>query len=390
MLDNTSYEKYKELYSDIGLVLPENVYDYIRDVDNRTKGYFEKDWINNTKDNLKHNFKDGWINDGYEGLARNKAVIAVGAGPSFNRNKDVLHHVSTIDGMREFQYQDFITIVSNHQIKPCLEMGIIPHFAILGDASKNLESQMDVGEDGKYTTLIANIYSHPDVVKKWPGPVRFITGGSPEILEVIDKHLGYLYDRRRCTVGGGNVLNLAFMISMGLFKASAWICVGNDLSFPRHEDLNERRKGFYADGDYSTNIKSKRDEAEKELAWMGYEFPNGEIISPLNYVNFKLVNTSKQMFVYKTWLEATSLLSWKKGSLYTLYNCSEQGILGVVLKEDAQDPEKRNERLDGEKWMLMDEVAPNRWRTYKLEDALREFMAAKTHLYQMNKGVLLH
>ena len=389
MIDDVSYEKYKELYSDIGLVLPKNVHDYLKDVDGRTREHFDSDWKNNVKANLKHDFP-GWINDGYEGIGRNKAIIAIGAGPGFNRNKDVLHDVTTIDGMRDFEYQDFITIASNHQVKPCFEMGIIPHFAILGDSSPNLKAQMDVGSDGKHTTLIANIYSHPDVVRAWPGPVRFVTGGSDRILNIIDEHQGYMFDRRRCAVGGGNVLNLSFMIALGLFRASSWMCVGNDLSFPRIDDVDERRKGFYADGDYSTNIKSKRDEAEKQFAWMGFEFPSGGLISPLKYLNFKLYNTSRQMFVYKTWLEASALLSWKKGSLYTLYNCTEQGILGMVLKEEAQDPEKWEEKLDQNNWKLMDEVAPNRWRTYSLADAVREFMGAKTYLYQQNKEMILH
>jgi len=389
-MDEQDYQQYKDVYKDIGLVIPENVFSYITDVDGKTMTHFEKEWAKNAKANLKHHMKKGgWINDGFGDIARDKAVISIGAGPSYNRNVDTLYALSTTDGIKDFEYQDFITIASNHQVKPCFEKGIIPHFAIVGDSSANLKSQLDVGEVGKHTILIANLIADPDVVSAWPGPVKFITNKNEKILKVIEDHDGKPYDPQRCFVGGGNVLNLSFMIAVGLFRTSAWMCVGNDLSFPRSDDKDERRQGFYADGDYSTNIKSKRDEAKDDLSWMGFEFSDNIIQTPRPYVNFKIFNTSNQMFVYKAWLEASALLSWEKGSKYTIYNCSEQGILGMVLKEDAQDPDKYKEKFDHNNWLMMDEIAKNRWRTYKLEDAAKEFIGAKNYLYSRQQGVLM-
>ncbi len=382
-MDDAGHKNLIERYPEVGAVLPDNVYEGMLKADSKTHDHLLDLWKSNIKENVKRFLpKSGWLNDGYVGLGRHKAVIGIGAGGSLGKNKDHLKTISLADGTREFEEQDFILMASNHQLKPCLEAGIIPHFTMVSDGSPDLVDQFDVGATGKHTTLIANIISHPDVIKKWKGPVKFVCTKDNKIPEYVTEQTGEPMPQERCVVPGGNILNLSFALGIGLFRASVWMCVGNDLSFPAATDLKDRRKGYYEDGDYSTNIKSSRDEASHEFTWGGFELEENKIWMPKKNVRWKLkwMSTAPQLFFYKTWLEANALILWDNGQQFHVYNCTEGGILGVLLKEEMNNPEKYDEKFDPDNWFLMDEVTNGRWRTRTLQDACEEFHNAKQQL----------
>jgi hypothetical protein len=381
---NLDYKTLLENYPGMGAVMPDNVYEGLLKTDSKTIEHLMDSWKDNIKENVKRFLPScGWLNDGYVSIGKNKAVIGIGSGPSLKKNKDYLKTVSLADGTREYEEQDFILMSSNHQIKDCLEEGIIPHFVMVSDASPDLAVQMDVGKSGKYTTLIANILTHPDVIEKWKGPVKFIVTRDAELPEYIAGLTGEPISRKRCVVPGGNILNLSFALGIGLFRASAWMCVGNDLSYSPADNLEDRRKGFYEDGDYTTNIKSRRDEASHELMWGGFDFPKSVLWTPSKDIvrwRLKWLCTAPQLFFYKTWLEANAMILWKHNQQFHIFNCSEDGILGVLLKEGVNIPEKYDEKFDPDNWFLMDEVTNGRWRTRTLEDACEEFHNAKQKL----------
>jgi hypothetical protein len=377
-MKDIDYQNLVEVYPKLKAVLPECVLKHMKDTDKKTRKHLSKLWGDNIKQNVKHHFpKYGLLNDGFADIGRRKAVIAIGAGSSLKKNVNLLKMVSLADGIRPVEEQDFILMASNHQIKPCIEKGIIPHFAMVADGSPNLKPQMDVGGDGKHTILIASITTHPDVIDAWPGPVKFIIQKNEQVRTAFNKEYGKEIDPNKCITEGGNILNLSFLLSVALFRSSVWMCVGNDLSFPYIEEIEERRKQYYADGDYSTNIASKRDEAKNELAWAGVKYPESSLITNVNYINLELVLTSPQMFVYKNWLETNSVLLWENGWRFKIYNCSEGGILGVNLKEDALDPEEYEAKFDPDNWFLMDSIMKGKWRTRKLSQAIEEFHKAK-------------
>ena len=380
-MKDVDYQQLVSQYPKVGSVMPESVLTAMKDTDKKTRKHLKELWHDNITHNVKkHLPKHGWLNDGFADLGRHKAVIAIGAGPSFNKNQDYLKTVSLADGTRPVELQDFILMCSNHQIKPCLDAGIIPHFAMVADGSPDLVDQMDVGKNGKATVLIAALTTHPKVIEKWKGPVRFISQKNEQVMSSVEKALGEKVDRNRGVMEGGNIINMSFVLTIGLFRASVWMCVGNDLSYPMLDSAEERRKQYYADGDYTSNIKSRRDEAINVLSWAGFEYPNTPFILPRPYVNLNLVYTSPQMFIYKTWLETNSVILWEAGNRFTLYNCSEGGILGVQLKADVTDPERYDEKFKPENWHLMDTVMPSKWRTRTLYQATEEFHKAKEQL----------
>jgi len=379
---DVDYERLVDMHPKISAVLPPNILEYMKGADKKTFDHLHDDWKHNVTTNAKkHIPKHGWLNEGMVDFGKGKAVIAIGSGPNLKQNQDQLRLVSLIDGSKKTEDQDFILMASNHQIKPCLEAGIIPHFAMVADGSENLVSQFDVGDDGKHTILMAAVTTHPKVIEKWPGPVRFVSQQN-SIVRGFLKDAGLDMPKDSCVTEGGNILNMSFAVSIGLFRAPVWMCVGNDLSFTMEGTTKERRTTYYADGDYSTNIKSKRDEARNEFAWAGLEFQDNTFVTPRDYVNLNIVYTSPQLFIYKSWLESNSLILWDAKFKFKIYNCSEGGILGVNIREGVTDYE---DKFKGNNWVLMDELTNNKWRTRRFSDAVDEFHRAKEML---KEGVL--
>ena len=373
---DVDYNNLIELHPKVAAVLPEKVLAYMKGADKKTFDHLTPLWKKNINTNVKkHIPKWGWINEGFLGFGHGKAVIAVGSGSSLNKNKDLLKMICMVDGVKRLENQEFIVMASNHQIKDCLEMGIIPHFAMVADGSENLVKQMDVGDLGRHTILIATVTTHPKVIAKWPGPVRFVAQQNAVVRGFL-KDAGMEMPKESCVVEGGNILNLSFILSIGLFQAPVWMCVGNDLSFPALDTVEDRRDSYYADGVYDTNLKSKRDEARNKFSWAGLEFQNDQF-GLGNYVNLNVVNTSPQLFIYKSWLESNSLILWDIGQKFKLYNCTEGGILGVNVREGVTDYDGK---FDAKNWCLLDELTGNNWRTRKLSDAVEEFHIAKTQL----------
>jgi hypothetical protein len=149
--------------------------------------------------------------------------------------------------------------------------------------------------------------------------------------------------------------------------------VGNDLCFPIEHNPMKRRKLYYADGDYTSNLKNKRDEARNKMACMGFKIEWNPIIQQ-DVINLHPFWTSWQLWVYKKWIEAQVCMTDAEEDCrpFHYYNCSESGILGVIGKSnDKKDfDDKRN-------WILMDQIVPKRWHTVRLKTAIGSFLKAR-------------
>ena len=149
------------------------------------------------------------------------------------------------------------------------------------------------------------------------------------------------------------------------------MCVGNDLCFPRVDSVEERRKSFYATGDYEINIKNKRDEAKSQYAWMGFELKQSVILNG-TYVDLKPVNMSHSQFTYKIWAETQVIFNVDSPISWQYFNCSEGGALGVMSRGKTKE-----EMANDDNWYLLDEKMPLRYRTRRLEDAAWQFLKAR-------------
>jgi hypothetical protein len=359
-------------------VVGKHSWEYIKGSDKKTINVLKKFWVENLRKNIssKRYKRHGGLNKDYLNFGRNKAVVCIGAGPSLKNNLHVLKRLHDLDGLQHPDYRNFIFIASNHMLKPLLKEGIIPDFVFLTDASEVVLDQLtkDVPEEARYVTLLAGLQCSPKVLKKWERQgreIRFYLPGTDVVVEEF-RNITKEDPEGLKIIQGGNIMNCCWGAALKILGSTVFMSLGNDLSYPIRKTYEERKEGYYVDGDYSTNAATGRDEARSDKAWMGYKLSKSNIIS-LNAeerynVELDRVATNGTLWVYKTWLEA-QVTAASLDAKFTYYNCSEGGILGVMHKED----EPYN---DIKSWYLLDSVA-KRFRTRTFEDAISEFLKAK-------------
>ena len=345
-------------------------------------------WRDNSLQNVKLYRKHGAFRDTFERFGINKAVVGIGAGPSFNLTKKVLRELYLWNLQFPVANQPFIFIATNKIFKKCIENGVYPHMVMLVDAGDVLYPQLckDIPKVARKTTLITGLHTSPKILKKWDkqgGNIGFYCIGDEEDEKAIKKKIGEDWDRIHIEQGG-NVMNTMWTLTNHILGSSVFMAVGNDLAFKYDVDAEERRKSFYADGDYRLAILNKRDDAKDELAWMGFSNMTESTIQPGKYLyDLEIMGTSRLLWIYKTWIEVQVGL-WAELKSFHYYNCSESGILGVLAKDPAGPAlhEKGN-------WYLMDELYPRRWHTRTLKQAAKEFVEARSRLWQeTHTGIL--
>ena len=377
---------YKELIKHnpkIGSVVDADTYEFLGNSTSKTKDALLDLWKGHFKKNLKLLDKHGLINDGLAGFGRNKATIAIGAGPSLARHTQRLKDLCYWNAQFETKDQPFIFICSNHQFKPYLEEGIIPHAVILVDASESdaVYNQLckNIPKRGHNTILFCSLYANPKITHEWDKRGGHIQFYAP-MDEWIAEKLPDIKDKQ--VMQGGNVMNSAWAIGYGVLGSRIFMAVGNDLSYPMSKDVEERRRTYYADGDYSTNLASQRDEAARQFKWMGFSMRNDPFTGKPR-IDFKPRSTVQSLYGYKNWLEVNIGIQESYGKSFHYYNCSEEGILGVVAKDKAKKKLK-----DKDNWILLDEVFPKHYHTTTLEDATSHFITMRELWRQKRTDVL--
>lgn len=359
-------------------------WDFITAVNTMTQRYLDQTWVDNLRANVKSKLLRNckFLVEDCVGLGKNKAIVGVGSGPSFNKNCWDLQYFLNRDGIRNWDERRYITICSNHQFKPLLKMGIIPDFVLLVDASEVVMDQLtkDIPEHGKSTILITGLHCSPKVLTKWVEQgrdIRLLLNTANETKEVFQKVTGK-DPEQYCIELGGNVLNGAWVIGITKMHSNVFIGVANDLSFKLYNDLDEQRKNYYCDKDYSTNAKvtgTGRDEAARYKRWGGIsKIKRKDIIwskekRPEYDIEIDVVGTSHTLWVYKNWLEATLLRQMKHPVSFHYFNCTEGGILGVMSKNGNGD---KDEMRRTDNWYLLDEKC-RFYHTAVLKDTMEHF-----------------
>ena len=339
-------------------------------------------WSKNLRSNINLYKKHGSFVDAFRGFGAGKAVIGVGAGPSFNRNKDVLKRIYDLNTSLPLHLQPFIIVASNKQLKPLLEMGIFPHFTLLIDAGDALLPQFkNLPKWANQSILVTGLHTSPKILKIWDkqgGQICFFLIGGDDEKQFFEKEAGDNADRHHIQQGG-NVLNTLWILANRVLDSSVFIMVGNDLSYKYTKDEKERQKAFYADGDYRLNIANKRNEASQQLGWMGFDLQENTFQPGSYHYNLEPVGVSRQLWVYKTWLEVQAAI-WAEKKSFFIYNCSEAGISGVLAKEYG------GKFFEKDNWFLIDQVLPKRWLTTSLTKACHQFLEARKCLKDQGAG----
>lgn len=331
-------------------------------------------WKDNTRKNLKLFQKHGSLRSAFNGFCSNKAIIAVGAGPSFNKNKEVLKEIYRINLQYPLAQQPFFIVSSNKQLKPLLELGIFPHATILIDAGDALYPQLcdDMPSWARQGILITGMHTSHKILKKWDkhgGLISFFLIGDDDEKKWFETATGQ--DAANVHISqGGNVMNTLWILANRVFGTQVFIMVGNDLCFKYSTDKAERAKSFYADGDYRLNILNKRDEAKDNFGWMGFNLKPSVIQPRRLMIDLELVGMSRQLWLYKTWLEVQSTILSDKHKFH-IFNASESGVCGMIARkhDSASMATKEN-------WFLLDDVHP-KWTTTTLANACQLYLKAR-------------
>ncbi len=376
-----SYEATPALHG----IISKEAHNFINLTNAHTVDGLQKEWCSQQKENFGLWEKYGPVQGDCVGLCYNKAVIGVGAGQSFNKNKQVLRSIAQRDGIRDWKDRAFVICASNHQYKPLLKMGIIPDFVFLVDASKATYNQLcvDIPHSGQNTTLIVPTHVNPKVVNEWEKQgraMRFYVTSAEPVKAAFNRKTGLDPEKYKVT-NGGNILNTIWMLTGQVMRSKVFIALGNDLSFEIKDTQTEQETGYYADGDYSSNAKDTgtgRDEAKCEKKWLSFKLSPRKVLTakanerPEEISGGDVVGTSHTLFVYKTWIEEAVLIgAAQEKSSFHYYNCSEGGILGVLAKSTDDAEMKKDEN-----WFMLDEKC-NRYHTTTLEFAIKQFLQAR-------------
>lgn len=385
MSDAITYEGLLERNELISMVLKDKEWDKMEQSNQNTEKFLIDLHLKNMEENIRSGLwdKHGPMSFGLHKIGDGKAVIGIGAGPSFNNNSKTLKLVNDLNWEKRIEDQPFIFICSNHQWKACMKLGIYPHFVMIVDASDHLFDHLckDIPPTAENTILLTGLHASPKVLKEWDRqgrPIQFYVAGYDKKQELF-KSIAKEDPNNFLCEEGGNVLNMAWIVARKFMCSSVFMTVGNDLSYPIINDPVKRRQSFYADGDYAVNVKNKRDEARNKMAWMGFKIEHNPIIDQF-VVNLKPFWTSWQLWVYKKWMETQVTLCEgdKDPKSFHYFNCSESGILGVIAKSmDKKDFEDKNN------WLLMDQIFPKRWHTRRLTNAVATFLRVRDEWARM-------
>lgn len=376
MGEQTTYEQLINHNPLLADVVDEDSFEYLKGTGVKTIDKLQPLWEKNADENFRLvKFPDGLLSANCAGFGTNKATVMIGAGPSLRHNWEYLKKVNQWNWSFPFEAQPFIFIASNHQFRKCLKDGIVPHFVLLADGSRSESIARQMCKHSKIAkriTLIASPYINPKITKYWVDNKRVVQFYTPDgefSKGIFEKYVGDLPEGK--IIQGGNVMNLAWAISMQVFQSRIFICVGNDLSYDLCDTVEQRREGYYHDGDYSSNLASKRDEAGNVKKWVGFQMYRSPFMEEA-VVKFVPKGTTGTLYTYKQWLETYMGIQDVVDQTFHYYNCSEEGILGVIPKSRY-----KLDMDDVNNWRLLDEVLPRRYHTRLFEDTVTEFLTAR-------------
>ena len=118
---------------------------------------------------------------------------------------------------------------------------------------------------------------------------------------------------------------------------------------------------------------------------MGFDAYESSLSQNQIMFDLSVAGTSRQMWVYKVWLEVQATI-WAEQKSFFIFNASEGGISGVLSRSYEADAMK-----DRDNWYLIDEILPKRWSTTTLARACERVLEAKKCLTQTatDSGVVL-
>lgn len=178
--------------------------------------------MNTTLENLTQNLGEYVAAEGIaplQGLAAGRPAVVVSAGPSLERNVDLLARPGVRDRV--------VIIAVQTVLKTLLARGIRPHFVTALDhheISRRFYEGL-TAEDVEGVTLVVEPKANPAILRAWPGRVRCVADERLDLL--LGDDLG---DDRGSLDSGATVAHLAYFLARFL-GCDPVVLIGQDLGF---------------------------------------------------------------------------------------------------------------------------------------------------------------
>lgn len=262
--------------------------------ENTGKHYLDL-WVSNAKAN-KSRLKDyGWACEAFQGKHKGRASVLLGASPAI-RNQ--------VDKLRELQHSDdFVFIGITSGLEFMVSNGIRPQYVMIADADPKMArfwEKLDPNAT-KDSTLIASVCTHPDMLDKWKGDIKFLCIYTDN--EKLNRNLRKWYGDVNGTGAFFHAIssqyNTGAAFALTVFETQILIFVGNEAGF---KDMEAR---YYAD---------REDHKDKQR-----RAAHPDIYGNVYYTNHSL-------FALKQTLED---FLGKVSAYGYFFNATEAGIFGV-------------------------------------------------------------
>lgn len=254
-------------------------------------------WIENARINKKLFKKTGkaWATVDLQDLHLGKTVVMIGASPALSKQLDIL---------RDLQHDsDFVLFGISCNLKYLLDNGIKPNYVVTvdghwsqGDFWKDLDM-----EKTKDITLITNVFSYPDMLKTWEGPLKWLYLATDN--KSFDRKLKkWFLPVNGIGHGFPSVMsqyNIGTMLSVLVLGCRIVLFIGNELSYATKDTR------------YYIDRTDEKDFDKKQPAMDLYG---------------NVVYTSYQLWALKT---ASEYFIDQMKSAAWWFNCTEAGIFGV-------------------------------------------------------------
>lgn len=293
--------------------------DILRDTYSRNDKMTVESWLKEWQKDKVRNWKD------YEPVKNSlmkefqkfayKPVICAGSGPSLKKNAHLLKkrgQVGLISALHNFGYFESIGVKADYYVN--LDAGDItiaemgegdPEIwkATEGMSNFNRAQYLDdvnYWEKTKKHTLLANLHSNPQLIKKWQGKIRWFDTPLQGLNESIEKEAPGITKFNILVQTGGNTLGASHYIAKIFLGASQLVFIGADFSFSYDKKFHSWASPY--DQQFSGLMDAVDVFGQRVKTWGSY-------------------------YGFKTWFEHVALggISEISGT-YT--NCTEGGILG--------------------------------------------------------------
>lgn len=270
--------------------------DFHAKINSNTGKHYLDMWISNARAN-KSRLKDyGWACETLQGLYKNRTAVLLGASPSIRKQ---------VEQLREIQdSNDFVFIGITSGLEFMVENGIKPKYVMIADADPKMArfwEKLDPNAT-KDSTLIASVCTHPDMLDKWKGDIKFLCIYTDN--EKFNRKLSKWYENMNGTGHFFHAIssqyNTGAAFALLVFEAKVLIFVGQECGFENKE------VGYYPD---RIDYKDK----ERRSA-------HPDIYGNVYYTNYSLWSLKQTL---------EDFLGKVYGAAY-FFNATEAGIFGVT------------------------------------------------------------